>query len=99
MISDDASPPDWLAAIRSLIRHDSRFVLSQAPQTAGRDANFERALEAIGEPFDLVALADQTDRWRPDKLSSLIGALDPEAALAYSDVQLLHPTAARSSPA
>ncbi len=98
VISDDASPPDWLAAIRSLIRHDSRFVLSQAPQTAGRDANFERALEAIGEPFDLVALADQTDRWRPDKLSSLIGALDPEAALAYSDVRLLRPDGSPIQP-
>jgi glycosyltransferase involved in cell wall biosynthesis len=40
---------------------------------------------------DLIALADQDDVWKPDKLALLEAALErrPEAAMAYCDVQLI----------
>jgi hypothetical protein len=50
--------------------------------------NFERALGLLPEGPGLVALADQDDRWHPDKLATLVASLG-DAQLVYSDARVV----------
>ena len=87
VISDDGSPPETLDAIRAMI--DERFVLIVGPHL-GFYRNFEHALEQVGPATRYVALADQDDHWRPDKLAVLAEALERSGAeLAYSDCRVV----------
>ena len=90
LISDDASSAEALAGIDLAIDGDPRFVLSRSERRLGFYANFERALGMVPPGADLVALADQDDRWDPDKLSALVAELEahPRALLAYSDMRI-----------
>jgi glycosyltransferase involved in cell wall biosynthesis len=88
VISDDCSGPEALAAIERAIAGDARFVLSRSPQRLGFYRNFERALELVPADARYVALADQDDAWRPEKLEVLLGALG-EAQLVYSDARVV----------
>lgn len=89
LISDDGSSPAALETIRGQVGDDPRFVLSPAERNAGFYRNFERALELVPEDVDLVALSDQDDEWRPDKLARLIAGLDPGSQLVYSDMRIV----------
>jgi len=88
LISDDGSGPERLTHLRSLTADDERFTLSVGGERLGFYANFERALRMVPPEADLVALADQDDRWYPEKLSVLAGALG-DAQLAYSDMRIV----------
>jgi glycosyltransferase involved in cell wall biosynthesis len=88
LISDDGSSPERLAHLRSLIEGDDRFKLSVGGERLGFYANFERALRMVPPEADLVALADQDDRWYPEKLAVLVGALG-DAKLVYSDMRIV----------
>ena len=90
LISDDCSSPESIAAIEAEIAGDERFVLSASPERLGFYRNFERALRMVPDDAELVALADQDDRWDPDKLAALADLLEarPDAALAYSDMRI-----------
>jgi len=88
VISDDCSSPERFAAIERAIEGDDRFVLSRSPRRLGFYANFERALSLVPEGAGYVALADQDDRWHPDKLEVLLGALG-DARLVYSDARVV----------
>jgi len=74
--------PGWLIELPS----DSRL---------GCNGNFAALLQASQAPF--VALADQDDRWDPDKLEILMGAMQSAAAaqpagtplLVHSDLRLM----------
>jgi len=90
VISDDCSPPDAVAAIEREIDGDPRFVLSRSAERLGFVRNFERALRLAPAGAELLALADQDDRWDPDKLEVLAAALaaNPRSLLAYSDVRI-----------
>lgn len=100
LISDDASSDESLALIEQVIGGDPRFSVSPCDRRLGFYSNFERALELVPESAELIALADQDDRWQPDKLESLIEAVEPEQTqLAYSDARvvaddgsLIHPS-------
>jgi glycosyltransferase involved in cell wall biosynthesis len=87
-ISDDHSSPERFAAIRELVAGDERFRVSRAEQRLGHYANFERALGMAPRDADLVALCDQDDRWDPDKLETLAGAIG-DAQLVYSDARIV----------
>ena len=89
LVSDDQSRPDVYAAIREELEGDERFALSQTESRLGYYRNFERVLGLVGEEAALVALCDQDDRWHPDKLESLRGALESGVTLAYSDMNLI----------
>ena len=52
-------------------------------------SNFERAL-ALAPDCDYLALSDQDDRWRPDKLERLLAGIG-NAELAYSDARIVRP--------
>src|SRR5215207_11020411 len=88
LVSDDGSRPERLEHLRSLIAGDERFTLSVGGERLGFYANFERALRMVPPMADLVALADQDDRWYPEKLAVLAGAL-VDARLVYSDMRIV----------
>jgi glycosyltransferase involved in cell wall biosynthesis len=88
LISDDCSQPDRFEAIERTIAGDSRFVLSRPEEHLSFYRNFERALGMAPAEADLVALCDHDDRWYPEKLETLRGALG-EAQLVYSDQRLV----------
>ena len=88
LISDDCSPPAGFAGIEAAVAGDPRFVVTRSPERLGPYRNFERALELAPPEAGLVALCDQDDRWHPDKLAALRGALG-SAALVYSDQRLV----------
>ncbi len=89
VVSDDASPGTALAEIERVLDGDERFTLIRNESRAGFYRNFERALEAAPAEAGLVALADQDDRWYPDKLSTLVSALGDSALLAHSDARVV----------
>jgi len=87
-ISDDHSDPERFADIEAVVSGDPRFHVSRAPERLGFYRNFERALSMAPAAAAFVALADQDDRWHPDKLETLIGELG-DAQLAYSDARVV----------
>jgi glycosyltransferase involved in cell wall biosynthesis len=88
VISDDRSGDDGLETIRREVGADSRFVVSVAPRRLGFYNNFERALSLAPRAARFVAMADQDDRWYPDKLVRLISAIG-DAQLVYSDQRVI----------
>jgi len=90
LISDDASSPAAFAGIERAIGGDPRFAVSRSDERLGFLRNFERALRAVPADAELVALADQDDRWNPDKLERLAATLEaaPAARLAFSDMRI-----------
>ena len=88
IVSDDCSSQRHVAAIEEAIGDDPRFVLSRSPVRLGFYANFERVLSLVPAGADFVAMADQDDRWQPDKLERLLAAIGP-AQLVYSDARIV----------
>jgi glycosyltransferase involved in cell wall biosynthesis len=88
LISDDCSSFERFEEINRAVAADPRFVLSRSPKRLGFYRNFERALEMVPPEAELVALCDHDDRWYPDKLEALRGAIGG-AQLAYSDQRLV----------
>ncbi len=89
VVCDDGSNPESLAGIRAVLGDDERFQLHAFEQRLGFYRNFERALGLVPEGVRLIAFCDQDDRWHPEKLRLLCGALHPGANLAYSDMRIV----------
>ena len=87
-ISDDGSSAEALAELRRQVEGDPRFVLSPGGERRGFYGNFERALAMAPEGADYVALCDQDDLWRPEKIERLLEAIGG-ANLVYSDARLV----------
>jgi glycosyltransferase involved in cell wall biosynthesis len=90
VISDDCSSPERSADLEAAVAGDPRFVLSRSSRRLGFYRNFERALALAPAQAAYIALADQDDRWHPDKLETLLRAIGP-AQLVYSDQRILGP--------
>jgi glycosyltransferase involved in cell wall biosynthesis len=88
LISDDRSADSRFHEVLELTKGDTRFVVSRSNERLGYYGNFERALAMVPEEATLVALADQDDRWYPDKLAQLI-AHGGDAQLTYSDMRVV----------
>jgi glycosyltransferase involved in cell wall biosynthesis len=88
LISDDCSPAPAVAAMREVVGGDPRFSLQPSKRRRGAYRNFERALELVRDRAPHVALADQDDRWHPDKIATLVDALG-DANLVYSDGRIV----------
>jgi len=88
IISDDCSTPARFDEISDLVAGDPRFRVSRSERRLGYYRNFERALGMLPPEADLVALCDHDDRWYPEKLELLRGALG-SAQLVYSDQRLV----------
>lgn len=89
IISDDGSDDDRAAIIRDTVADDARFFYFRNDRNLGFYHNFEAALARVPAEVEYVALSDQDDRWYPDKLRSLLDALDDGTWLAYSDMRLV----------
>jgi glycosyltransferase involved in cell wall biosynthesis len=90
LVSDDASDAEHFEQLREVLDDDPRFAVSRSDERRGFYRNFERALQMLPGEARLVALCDQDDRWHPDKLATLRGALGA-AQLVYSDQRLTDP--------
>ncbi len=88
VISDDCSDPAAVAAMEATLGGDERFVLSRSDRRRGFYHNFERALALAPGGARFVAMADQDDVWRPDKLQTLVDAIG-DAQLVYSDQRII----------
>jgi glycosyltransferase involved in cell wall biosynthesis len=88
VISDDCSDETAAATIHAEIGEDPRFLVSRAPRRLGFYGNFERALALAPREAAFIAMADQDDRWYPDKLQQLLEAIG-EAQLVYSDQRVV----------
>jgi glycosyltransferase involved in cell wall biosynthesis len=91
VVSDESPSAEGRRLVEELTASDDRFVVRHSGERRGFYGNFERALESAPPTADLVALADQDDVWRPDKLERLLGVLEsaPGAILAYSDMRVV----------
>jgi hypothetical protein len=90
VISDDCSSPERFAEIAEAVDGDERFAVSRSERRLGFYRNFERALRLAPAEAGLIALCDQDDRWRPEKLEVLRAALGT-AQLVYCDQRLVDP--------
>jgi glycosyltransferase involved in cell wall biosynthesis len=88
VISDDCSRPESFERLLKIVGDDDRFSVSRAEQRLGFYRNFERALQLVPTDAGLIALCDQDDVWRTEKLAVLRAALRG-AALAYCDQRLV----------
>src|SRR5438093_2437294 len=88
LIGDDDSRPDAFAMITRTVGGDPRFQVEHRPRRLGVYRNFERLLAAVPPEAELVAVADQDDRWEPDKLAALAQQIGEGATLAYSDMRI-----------
>lgn len=90
LISDDGSSPERFEQLRALTREDARFELDRAETRLGFYLNFERALKMVPVDATFIALADQDDRWYPEKIAELLAGRG-EARLVYSDMRIVDP--------
>ncbi len=88
LISDDGSSEERFERLRALTADEPRFTLSHGDERLGFYLNFERALKMVPQRASFVALADQDDRWYPEKLAALLAACG-DAQLAYSDMRIV----------
>jgi GT2 family glycosyltransferase len=88
VISDDSSSPQRYADLEAVVGDDNRFTVSRGPRRLGFYGNFERALRLAPANADYIALADQDDRWYPDKLARLLEGIG-DAELIYSDARIV----------
>ncbi len=90
VICDDLSGDDTAEIIRAFTAECNfpiRFEINQS--RLGTTKNFERAISLCDG--DIIALADQDDIWRPEKLQRIEEAFlaSPEAAGVFSDGELI----------
>jgi GT2 family glycosyltransferase len=89
IITDDSSIAGSSLDILDLIENDSRFIYFRNKDRKGFYKNFEECLSLVPLDAEFVALADQDDRWRADKLTKLIQALPETKTLAFSDCRII----------
>lgn len=90
VISDDGSDTNVLRRMEEVLGDDPRFRLDANVVNLGFYANFQRALTLVPRDATHVALADQDDRWYPEKLQVLLDSFGLTTMLAYSDVRLVN---------
>ena len=88
VISDDGSGPEALARMRTVLADDPRFRFVRNDRRLGVRGNFERALRLAPDDAPWIALSDQDDCWRPEKLEALLSAIG-DASLVYSDARIV----------
>jgi hypothetical protein len=88
-IGIDGIDPTAAAMCRSLVRGDARFSVTEYPERRGFYRNFERILGQAPSKASWVALCDQDDRWRPEKLETLVPELR-HAALVQGSALVRH---------
>jgi len=96
-IGDDDSSPESFAMIEATVGQDPRFVVERGGERLGFYRNFERVLQMVPPEFELIAMSDQDDRWREDKLERLLGAIG-DSVLVHSDARITDGDGRRVGP-
>jgi hypothetical protein len=89
LISDDNSDNETYDRVRFKVKDDKRFLFFQNRNRLSFYKNFEHVLGLTPADAEFVALCDQDDVWRPNKLEVLLGRLGNKAQLAYSDARVV----------
>ena len=93
IVTDDESSDDTVAIARAaLAGFDGDTLITTNPGARGVVPNFSHGLAAaVDAGADLIALSDQDDIWRPDKLRELIAVFEdrPGLQLLHSDARLV----------
>jgi glycosyltransferase involved in cell wall biosynthesis len=90
VVSDDASTDDTIERVkRTIAGSDISTLIIQNPVAFGVARNFEQAISAA--TGELIALCDQDDSWRSDRLKLLVSAFEsrPELLLLHHDARLV----------
>ena len=89
VIRDDASTDETRDRVAPFL-HDATVSLTSAATPSGSAAQnfFALMRDNPSAGFDFVALADQDDEWRPDKLARACGRLRQDAGAGYSSATL-----------
>jgi glycosyltransferase involved in cell wall biosynthesis len=90
IICDDLSSDESLEIIRTFARRAPFVVRAEINEkNLGSTKNFEKAMSLCRE--GVIALADQDDVWKPQKLGVIQKTLDehPEAGYVFSDAEML----------
>jgi glycosyltransferase involved in cell wall biosynthesis len=83
IIGDDASTDQTTEIIRDLMKKDARIRLYVNPQNMGVNRNFEKAISMAAGSF--IAISDQDDVWRNDKLDILLSLFtDDQVVLTHA---------------
>jgi|GEM_PF-1955412 len=88
VVSDESETEAGRSIVERLTQKDPRITVHHGPRR-GVVGNFERALRAIDPRAPFVALADQDDRWRPDKLDRLLAGMTDGVALVHGAMRLV----------
>jgi hypothetical protein len=87
VICDDGSTDETVSVIKQFA--DTPVVVHRNEQTLGSVKNFEKTINLC--TGDVIALSDQDDVWREDKLQSFEAAFNrrPNAGLVFSDAEIV----------
>lgn len=88
VISDESVSVAGRNVVARVTRGDPRITVHHGARL-GVVGNFERALRAVDPRASFVALADQDDRWRPDKLERLLMRMTEGVALVHGAMRLV----------
>ena len=72
LVGIDGTDPEVERLVADLTRDDVRFTVVPFTERVGFYRNFERILKLVPEDVSWVALSDQDDDWKPEKLALLI---------------------------
>lgn len=89
IVSDDNTENEHYDRLRLQLKGDERIKFVQSRKRLNFYDNFQQALRRTPADADFVALCDQDDVWRPDKLERLIAAFEDGIQLTYSDARLV----------
>ena len=90
VVVDDASTDGTQNLLRAFARRAPFPVqIVEQPYHVGTSPNFEEGI--VRSTGDLIAIADQDDRWRPDKIAVMANrmAREPDVLMAFSDAVLI----------
>ena len=89
VIADDNTPNEHWDFVRLAVKSDERFVLFQGRARLNFYENFQSALNRVPADADFIALCDQDDIWRPDKIETLLAAFQDDHQLVFSDARVV----------
>ena len=89
IITDDNTSNEHWDRVRIAVKGDGRFVLFQSRTRLNFYDNFQNALNRAPADADFIALCDQDDVWRPDKIETLLAAAGDGHQLVFSDARVV----------
>jgi len=88
IINDDCSTDNTLELVKTIQKKDDRIKVYQNEKNLGFNKNFEKSLGYVSG--ELVALCDQDDIWKVEKLQKQYDLLlETNSSLVYSNSQLI----------